>query len=314
LFFSLVKVIFYAYEYNLDVLSTVKLIFLIRIIILLSLSIFVFASWGCAKESLLEPTYLLVNPTQTTRLRESATLYVETDVPEQMVVLTPTVSDLLLRTTSEIGLVETQQDNYDAGKPDQRFIICSPLEGHSLDELREIISAPYAPPPLGKEERHHGVDFSYYRRGERLSIQGVGVQSVLPGTVRASISGAFPYGNFVIVETQSSDLSESLQEVLGIKQGESLYLLYAHMQDEPMVILGEELQACQSIGYVGKSGNAVEPHLHLEARLGPPGQLFTEMAFYSTQTTELERENYVLWRTSGEFQHLDPMKILGGRE
>jgi len=296
-------------------LGVVKLRTLIRITILLLLSIFVYTSWGCAKQRLIEPTDLpVVNPARPSSSNEQPTVVDGRDETEPMVVLAPTATDLLLGSTTETGQVEAQQGDANSGRLNQGFEICSPLEGHAKNELREIISAPYAPPPPGKEERHHGVDFSYYRRGERLSIQGVGVQSILPGTVRASISGSFPYGNFVIVETQFIELSESLQEELGIKQGESLYLLYAHMEEEPIVKLGEDLQACQSIGYVGKSGNAAEPHLHLEARLGIPGQVFTEMAYYSTQTTELERENYVLWRTSGEFRHLDPMLILGDIE
>jgi murein DD-endopeptidase MepM/ murein hydrolase activator NlpD len=189
--------------------------------------------------------------------------------------------------------------------------ICSPLEEHALDELAQIISAPYDPPPAGKEQRHHGTDFSYYRRGERTSILGVGVQSVLDGVVVARGEETFPYGNFLIIETRQENVPVWLQDEIELTGEMSLYLLYAHMQDAPRVNLGEPISSCQLIGNVGASGNAVEPHLHLEARLGPAGRSFPDgLAFYHTQTTEEQRENYTAWRTGGDYMHFDPMIIL----
>jgi len=190
------------------------------------------------------------------------------------------------------------------------FRICSPLSIHPIEELREIISDPYHPPPPGHEERHQGVDFSYYRRGERLTIQGVGVQSVFPGRVAASIQDKFPYGNMVIIETPRDTLPLELRSQLQIPEGESLYTLYAHMDKSPLVSLDEQVAACQALGEVGKSGNAAEPHLHLEMRLGPASHTFLSMAYYGTRDSEEERNAYVLWRTSWQFRHFDPMSVL----
>jgi len=198
----------------------------------------------------------------------------------------------------------------DTPTPTAAPTICSPLQEHPLAELPEIVSDPYAPPPPGKEERHHGVDFSYYRRGERLSIEGVGVQSVFSGVVAASITDRFPYGNMVMIETPIAELPVELVDQFGLATTESVYTLYAHMGSPPRVELGEKVKACQALGQVGKSGNAGVPHLHLEMRRGPAGRQFSGMAFYSTQASEVERENYVLWRTSGTFQHFDPMVVL----
>lgn len=189
--------------------------------------------------------------------------------------------------------------------------ICSPLAVHPIAELPEIVSGDYDPPPPGKEERHQGVDFSYYRRGERSSIQGVQVTSVFPGQVACSVEGSFPYGNMVIIETPQDQLPQELIKQLGLGEGESLYLLYAHMEAEPEVALGDTVAACQPLGAVGVSGNAGVPHLHLEARVGPAGVGFEGMAYYSTQTTVEERSNYETWRTSGVFRHLDPMEVFG---
>jgi murein DD-endopeptidase MepM/ murein hydrolase activator NlpD len=81
------------------------------------------------------------------------------------------------------------------------------------------------------------------------------------------------------------------------------------MADEPQVKPGEEIFECTLLGAVGKSGNAGIPHLHLETRIGPPGVMFEAMAYYSTQTSEVERLNYERWRTGGEFVHFDPMLL-----
>ena len=190
--------------------------------------------------------------------------------------------------------------------------ICSPLTIHPLEELPEIISDPYRPPPPGKEQRHQGVDFSYYRRGERLSIQGVGVQVVLPGVVSASLADTFPYGNLVIIETPFAYLPVSWLESLQIPPGGSIYTLYAHMEAPSEAVSGESVDACQPLGTVGLSGNAAEPHLHLEMRAGPAGVNFNSMGFYKADDTEEERSNYTRWRTGGEFQHFDPMLVLTG--
>lgn len=190
------------------------------------------------------------------------------------------------------------------------YRICSPLVPHTLAELPEIVSDAYNPPAPGHEERHHGVDFSYYRRGERLSIGGAGVQSVFDGRVAAAIHDEYPYGNMVIVETPGAYLPAWMAKKLQVVGGESLYLLYAHLGEEPAVKLGDSVEACQPLGLVGKSGDFVMEHLHLETRIGPAGSEFASMAYYHSRTTVDQRENYELWRTSGVFRHFDPMELL----
>lgn len=192
--------------------------------------------------------------------------------------------------------------------------ICSPLELHPLDDLSGIISAPYKPPPKGhEEERHHGIDFGYWHFEQRDSMQGEIVQSILPGKVAASIKDKYPYGNMVIIETQIEDLPEELIALLPEAKGKSLYTLYAHLNQPPVVNLGDYVESCQTLGEVGKSGNTDIPHLHLETRIGPPGSVFPSMRFYDTRATLKEMETYTRWRTSGEFFHFDPMIIFSFR-
>jgi murein DD-endopeptidase MepM/ murein hydrolase activator NlpD len=189
--------------------------------------------------------------------------------------------------------------------------LCSPLEIHPLEELPEIIGDPYDPPRPGREERHHGTDFGYYHYQDRDSMLGEPVQSILPGTAASVLDGQYPYGNMLIVESTRSDLPGDLLDKMEIPEDQSLYVLYAHLDQPPMVALGERVVACQELGVVGMSGNTDIPHLHIETRLGPAGQVFESMRFYDTSATQAELDTYVLWRTSGIFQHFDPLVIVG---
>ena len=194
--------------------------------------------------------------------------------------------------------------------PEPPTQLCSPLAEHSSELLIEIVSSPYAPPPDGKDDRHHGVDFAYYNHGERASVDGEGVQSILAGRVAAAIGDRLPYGNMVIIETPPELIPEALQEMLQIPAGSSLYHLYAHLSEAPLVEPGQSIGCGELLGYAGMTGyNIPVPHLHLETRIGPANIAFDGMVFYDTHATPTEQENYLRWRTSGEFQHFDPMVL-----
>ena len=197
-----------------------------------------------------------------------------------------------------------------ATPPPSHSTVCSPLASHTLAQLAEIVSSPYEPPPPGKDERHHGADFFYYNHAGRPSIEGEGVQSILVGHVAASIHDRLPYGNMVIIETPHELLPDEIVSVIDIPAGASIYHLYAHFEATPLVELGQQIECGQLLGSVGKTGYVVPvAHLHLETRIGPPGERFESIIFFDTQATPEEQAAYVRWRTSGEFQHFDPMDI-----
>jgi len=154
------------------------------------------------------------------------------------------------------------------------------------------------------------VDFAYFHRFNRVAIEGAGIQSVLKGQVAAAIVDSFPYGNMLIIETPGAALPPGLAGLIQIAAGESLYVLYAHMERPPALRLGDNVETCQSLGTVGKSGNAGGAHLHLETRLGPSGTRFKSMSYYKVWATDEQRSNYLLWRTSGTYRHFDPMTVL----
>ena len=173
-----------------------------------------------------------------------------------------------------------------------------------------IISSPYSPPPPGHDERHHGVDFSYYQFGGRDSIAGVGVQSILRGRISAVIKDSFPCGNFFIIETPYSYIPQTLRSNLQIEPNQSIYLLYAHMEQEKKLDLGMDVYSCQLLGKVGRSGNTEVIHLHLETRIGPAGKTFSSMGYYFDEASAEEKQNYNLWRRSGLFRLVNPMDLL----
>jgi hypothetical protein len=187
---------------------------------------------------------------------------------------------------------------------------CSPLEFVDLSDLSMVVSDPYTPPPMGKDDRHQGVDFSYYHWHGDRPIDGTRIQSVFEGVVAASIKKSFPFGNLVIVETPREKLSQEMIDVFKIGEEESLFVLYAHMNDvSPTVTFGQEVKYCETLGYVGKTGNTDASHLHLETRVGPMNWRFEVFSAFKDTATMEEKQNYRLWRTSGLFLHFDPMRL-----
>jgi murein DD-endopeptidase MepM/ murein hydrolase activator NlpD len=200
----------------------------------------------------------------------------------------------------------------DTKTPIPVFEICSPLAEQTLQEIFEIVSDPYDPPPMGKDNRHQGTDLSYYRRKDRNTIEGETVQSMFAGRVVAVVKDQLPYGNMVIIETVRNDLLPEIVEKFGFVENESLYVLYAHFRNPPIIGLGETINCGQPLGEVGATGyNIVNPHLHIETRIGKSRYIFLDgMAYYDTSTNENERSSYELWRMSGEFRHFDPMSLI----
>lgn len=87
--------------------------------------------------------------------------------------------------------------------------------------------------------RHTGLDFP--------AAVGKAVHAVANGQIASARSGG-PYGNHIL-----------------INHGHGLQSLYAHLS--AMVKKAGAVQAGQTIGRVGATGNVTGPHLHLEARL-----------------------------------------------
>ena len=81
------------------------------------------------------------------------------------------------------------------------------------------------------------------------------------------------YGNVVVIEYAYWLLPEAVRDNLGLKRNESLYLLYAHLEDAPNLIPGGSVIAGTTVGNIGSTGNSNGAHLHLEARIGKTGSM-----------------------------------------
>lgn len=193
--------------------------------------------------------------------------------------------------------------------------ICSPLAEHPISTLLSLyLTQPFIPPQgANKETGHHGLDFAYYHGGPTGGhIEGTPIQSVLDAVVVGSGYNAV-YGYYVITETPFASLPAALAEHYEAAEGESLYLLYGHMQQAAPFALGDAVQCAGALGHVGNSGSqqfSSDPHLHLETRVGLAGQQLAEMAFYTSDVTDAQREEYVRWRTSDDFRLVDPRILL----
>jgi len=212
----------------------------------------------------------------------------------------------------------------------------SPLEGFDLDELTEIVSNPFNYAGNGKDEGHHGTDFSFYQYESFDKIENLTVHSMTSGRVSSIINNRPPYGNMVMVETPFSSLPVFLRNHLLFLQPESelpfhsnlscpdfqfeensqiseflsLYILYAHLYSPPEVQIESFVLSREEIGKVGNTGSSGNPHLHLEFRIGPSGYSFEEMSHYDNTASPNEIYNYCLWRVSGLFYQVNPMKII----
>lgn len=281
----------------------------------------------------------------TPTLESTATLLVtETDLPTQTLTNTPTATasptntpGVTLQPTNTLLPLFTAT-SAPASTPlamDFTTLVASPLQSIGRTELTGIITQVFELPPAGEDSGHHGVDFGFWRRGNLTSIEGVPVLSVFPGKVASAYNRIRnPYGYMTIVETPLSSLPQDFVDSIQLSEEssvptnpsnrltcptgfadwwdpnkQSLYVLYAHMKEPPLVKLGQTLITGDQVGLVGNTGASSAPHLHLEMRIGPSNASFTSMGHYDSTTTELERHNYCMWRISGEFQLLDPMQF-----
>jgi murein DD-endopeptidase MepM/ murein hydrolase activator NlpD len=228
----------------------------------------------------------------------------------------------------------TQPPERETAAPTQ-LAICSPLEGVGLPDLAEAAVNPYHPPRSGSDDPHQGVDLAYRQPGSGIALAGQPVYAALPGIVAGVIQNRFPYGNAILVETPldalpsrweppspnpgTSEVHSSLTcpdvaVPLPEAESRSLYTLYAHFEQTPMLRDGEEVSCGKVLGQTGSSGNALNPHVHIEMRVGPSGAQFESMAHYDTSASALEMATYCLWRVSGVFFLADPLDVLESGE
>ena len=193
--------------------------------------------------------------------------------------------------------------------------MCSPLQVQPLEDLSQIITQTYLPPrqlESGEysDEGHHGLDLGYYTR-EGALFTGTGVTAVFDGIVAGLVNDKPPYGNAIILESLPHQIPAELGVVFAVGEGESVYTLFAHLQEMQIQQLGEDISCGQQIAQTGLTGFTGGPHLHIEFRVGPSSTQFDSMGYYRADMLPVEMENYRLWRNSGTFRLVDPAVVFG---
>ncbi|HEY4692814.1 MAG TPA: hypothetical protein VIH16_05205 [Bellilinea sp.] len=245
-----------------------------------------------------------------------------TPAPSATATISPTVTPTFEPTATEVILPEPG--------------VCSPLAGYTLTDLASLVVNSYHPPRLGSDDPHQGVDFGILDPVQGYALEGNPVQVVLAGKVVGVTVDRFPYGNMLMIETALDETAPAFTPQLllptplpqRLPRGaltcpelniapaaadapRSLYILYGHMLNPPTAALGDSVGCGQEIGAIGQSGNALNPHVHVEVRVGPANQTFTSMAHYDPSAGYEEMAAYCLWRVSGVYQTIDPGCLWG---
>lgn len=216
-------------------------------------------------------------------------------------------------------------------EPEPEIRVCAPLASLSQSDLASAISNPFNPPPPGSDDPHEGIDLSVLLPGTGIAVSGEPVQAVLAGSVSLAVMDRFPYGNAVMIETPLEPLLDAGWELPPPDErepvlsaltcpgktelppggpGQSLYLVYAHLLEPPRAAIGDAVACGAPLGKIGDTGNALNPHLHLEVRVGPSGMTFPGMSHYDASASVAEMDAYCVWRIGGDFRLLDPLSLL----
>lgn len=212
-------------------------------------------------------------------------------------------------------------------------VVCSPLQDIPLEQLASMVSSPYHPPRPGSDDPHMGVDLADRLPESQVAVSGRQINAVLAGVVAAVNPDRFPYGRAVLVETPLEELPPGWlgspilptpdpspvppfsltcpagADPIWSAEGRSLYILYAHLEEVAPLQPGDPVECGGALGTLGMSGNALNPHLHLEMRAGPAGLRFSSMAHYDASASIEEMAAYCAWRI-GPFQLIDPLALL----
>src|SRR3989304_3929141 len=221
-----------------------------------------------------------------------------TPVPSATATISPTVTPTLEPTATEVILPEPG--------------VCSPLAGYTLTDLASLVVNSYHPPRLGSDDPHQGVDFGILDPVQGYALEGNPVQVALDETAPSftpqlllptPLPQRLPRGALTCPELNIAPAAADAPR--------SLYILYGHMLNPPTAALGDSVGCGQEIGAIGQSGNALNPHVHVEVRVGPANQTFTSMAHYDPSAGYEEMAAYCLWRVSGVYQTIDPGCLWG---
>jgi murein DD-endopeptidase MepM/ murein hydrolase activator NlpD len=100
---------------------------------------------------------------------------------------------------------------------------------------------------------------SCYRTSSRPSHNGIDLPAWSGTPIRAASAGTV---------TVKAYQASGAGHFITLKHANGIYTRYHHLQQASALAIGATVQAGQTIGYVGATGNATGPHLHFEVMQG----------------------------------------------
>lgn len=136
-------------------------------------------------------------------------------------------------------------------------------------------------------EKHDGVDYKHETNFDVFAIGFGYVAAVKECTEfretncvylrgRGTAESNYGYGHLIVIEHPYSTLPSLVVEATGVQPGQSLFVLYSHLENVPEVSEGDWLAPGDQVGILGRSGNTygnATYHLHMEIRIAASGSL-----------------------------------------
>ncbi len=189
------------------------------------------------------PSFTLPDPTQIPPTSTPIPPITTTSSPAPLA--TPTSTSTLPPTFTPPALPQTM--------PDDHYWLRRPVaEGGVVWTNKHY---PYGSTRGGELRPHHGVEFDVPYNTEILAAASGTV--IVAGNDAATAYGPETnfYGNLVIIQHDT------------LYKNQPVFTLYAHLS-QPLVIVGQHVDAEEVIALSGATGVADGPHMHLEVRVG----------------------------------------------
>ncbi|MBL8057179.1 MAG: peptidoglycan DD-metalloendopeptidase family protein [Anaerolineales bacterium] len=160
-------------------------------------------------------------------------------------------------------------------RPQDHFWFARPIASDSVNW--PLGSYRYGSDYFGQMNVHAGIDIDAPR--------GTPILAAGPGQVIWAGWGLFNFDPRR--EDDPYGIAVAIRHDYGYKN-RNLYTLYAHMEAQNNLYVGQRVETGQVLGWIGVTGNTTGPHVHFEVRVGENG-------YFSTRNPELWIAPYSGW-------------------